>query len=127
MNFMLAKRSAILLLSCAALSGCAVQLYGNQSTGGGASATTTSSHVVASTTTSNAKLGFSYGQPVSPAAPGGQVSAGGGSLAAVVLVTAVVVEVLNALGGVESAVKPLPPDTRLSHTCSCYGYKPGDR
>ena len=128
------KRLVVIPVFVGALSGCAVQLHGNQATSGGAIATATSSAVVASTASSNAAMAFSFGGPVSPAAPGGQlsVSGGGGSVAAVLLVTAVVVELLNSLGGAEPPVKPLPPDARLSHTCSCYGYKPpqaaaGDR
>ena len=88
--------------------------------------TTTSSTVVASAAGSNVRVGFFSGQPVSPAAPGGQVnlSGGGGNVAAVLLIGAVVVEFLNALGGAQQPVKPLPPDARISHTCSCYGWQP---
>jgi len=116
------------IVLCAALSGCAVQLYGNQAASGGASATATSRQVVASASGSNARIAFFSGQPVSPAAPGGHLSVGGGggTAAAVLLVGAVVVEFLNSLGGggAYPQVKPLPPDARISHTCSCYGWQP---
>jgi len=115
-------KTLLLLALSVVLSGCAVQLHGNQ----GGSATTTSSAVSASTSGSNARVGFFSGQPVSPAAPGGQlrISGGGGSVAAVLLVGAVVVEFLNSLGAVQPQLKPLPPGERISHTCSCYGWQP---
>src|SRR4249920_3763365 len=108
------KPAAIVVIS-AMLSGCAVQLHGNQASSGGANTTATSSAVVASTSGSNVRVGFFSGQPVSPAAPGGQlsVSGGGGSVAAVLLVGAIVVEFLNSVGGAQSQVKPLPADTRI--------------
>jgi len=119
------KSTAVFVLVCTMLSGCAVQLHGNQATGGGVTAASTSSTVVASTAGSNARVAFFSGQPVSPAAPGGQLSVGGiGNVAAVFVVGAVVVELLNSLGGGEPQVKPLPRDARISHTCSCYGWQP---
>ena len=120
------KSTACVLLFGSILSGCAVQLHGNQATSGGTTTTTTSSTVVASASGSNARVGFFSGQPVSAGAPGGQVnlSGGGGNIAAVLLVGAVVVEFLNSLGGGVTQVKPLPPDARISHTCSCYGWQP---
>jgi hypothetical protein len=116
------KSTVAIGIVCAALSGCAVQLHGNQSGTG----TTTSSAVAASTGGSNLRAGFLSGQPVSPAAPGGQmtVSGGNGHVAAVLLVGAIVVDFLNSLGAVQPSVKPLPPDARISHTCSCYGWQP---
>ena len=70
---------------CAILAGCAAQLHGNQATSGGAGTTATSSAVVTSTSGSNFRAGFFSGQPVSPAAPGGQltVSGSGGSVASI--------------------------------------------
>ncbi len=116
------KTPAAAVVLCLALSGCAVQLHGNQSGSG----TTTSSAVAASTGGSNVRVGFFSGQRVSPAAPGGQVSVsgGGGSVAAVLLVGAIVVDFLSSLGAAQTPVKPLPPDERISHTCSCYGWQP---
>jgi hypothetical protein len=119
------KSAAAALTLCAMLSGCAVQLYGNQATSGGTTATTTSSAVVASGSASNVRAGFSFGQPVAASAPGGQLGVNGaGAVAAVVLVSAVVVEFLYSLGGGQPPVKPLAPEVRISHTCSCYGWKP---
>ena len=121
------KSAVAIVTFCAVLSGCAVQLHGNQATSGGTTTTTTSSAVVASASGANARVGFFSGQPVSPGAPGGQLnlSGSGGNIAAVLLVGAVVVEFLNSLGGAAMPqVKPLPPDTRISHTCSCYGWQP---
>lgn len=120
------KSAAAAIAFCAVLSGCAAQLHGNQATSGGVTTTTASSTVVASASGANARVGFFSGQPVSSAAPGGQVSVGGGggNVAAVLLISAVVVEFLNSLGGTQAQVKPLPPDARISHTCSCYGWKP---
>ena len=116
------RSSTVVIVLCVALSGCAVQLHGNQSGSG----TTTSSAVAASTGGSNVRAGFSSGQAVSGAAPGGQLSVngGGGTVAAVLLVGAIVVDFLNSLGAVQAQVKPLPPDARISHTCSCYGWQP---
>jgi len=107
---------------CTIFTGCAVQLHGNQSAG----AATTSSAVSASASGANVRVGFSSGPPVSPATPGGQVSVsgGGGSVAAVLLVGAIVVEFLNSVGAIQPQVKPLPADARISHTCSCYGWQP---
>jgi len=118
--------AAVAILTCAMLSGCAAQLHGNQATSGGATPTATSSAVIASASTSNARVAFLSGQPVPRTAPGGQlnVSGGNGSVLAVLLVGAVVVEFLNSLGGGQPQVKPLPPDARISHTCSCYGWQP---
>ena len=111
----------LLLASCPMLPGCAVQFHGNQTAG----ATTTSSAVSASTSGSNVRVGFFSGQAVTPAAPGGQLSVSGvGSVAAVLLVGAIVVEFLNSFGGAQAQVKPLPADARISHTCSCYGWQP---
>jgi hypothetical protein len=117
--------SAVILLCCAALSGCAVELYGNQSTSGGASAAANSSAVVASAAGSNARVAFASGQPVPAGAPGGQLRLSSGSAAGVLFAGVIIAEFLNAIGATApSQPSPLPPDTRISHTCSCYGYKP---
>ena len=114
-----------LLFLSAVLAGCAAQLHGNQATSGGTTATTSSSAVVASSSGSNARAGVSFGQPVPLSAPGGHLSVnGGGAVAAVMLVGAVVAEFLYSLRGGEPPVKPLPPDARILHTCSCYGWTP---
>ena len=118
-------KSLSLLVLSAVFSGCALQLHGNQATSGGTTTMSASSAVAASASGSNARVAFSSGQPVSPTAPGGQLSVnGGGAMAAVVIVGAVVAEFLYSLSGGEPPVKPLPPDARISHTCSCYGWQP---
>jgi len=116
------KRSFLIALSCAALSGCAVQLYGNQSSTAGSTTTAAASHVVASGAAGNARVSFFSGQPVSSAAPGGQVRFNSGS-AGVTAAFVAFAGILDYIGGA-AAPKPLPPDTRISHTCSCYGYQP---
>ena len=55
------------------------------------------------------------------------VNSGGGAVAAVVVVSAFLAEFLYSLGGGEPPVKPLPPDARISHTCSCYGWRPEEK
>jgi hypothetical protein len=116
-------RTALLVLLCLALPGCSVALYGNQSTSGGTTVTTTSSHVSASTQGSNFKASFSSGgRPVSPKAPGGTVYASG-STAYVVIGIVALADLWNYFVGAPQP-KPLPPGTAISHTCSCYGYKP---
>jgi len=117
------KSAAAILALCAALPGCAVQLYGNQFTSAGTTTTVASSQVVASAATSNARVSFFSGQPVSAAAPGGQVRISSGSAAGVLAAVVAVAEFLDYIGG-GAGPKPLPPDARISHTCSCYGYTP---
>jgi hypothetical protein len=117
------KSAAVIVVLCAALSGCAVQLYGNQSTGAGGTTAVASSQVAASSATANARVSFFSGQPVSPAAPGGQVRLSSGSAAGVLAVVVVIAEFFNSIGG-GAEPKPLPPDARIAHTCSCYGYTP---
>jgi hypothetical protein len=117
------KSAAAILVLCAALPGCAVQLYGNQSTAAGTTTTVASSQVTASSATANARISFVSGQPVSPAAPGGQVRLSSGSAAGVLAAVVVIAGFFNSIsGGAEP--KPLPPDARIAHTCSCYGYSP---
>ena len=107
-------------LSSVALSGCATTLYGNQSSASGT--TVTSSRVVAATSGSNASVSFAYGSPIPPTAPGGHLSvssSSSGVLAGVVLFGFLASYVVG-----EEGPKPLPPGTKLLHTCSCYGYEP---
>jgi hypothetical protein len=116
-------RAAIVLLLCVPLAGCAVTMYGNQSTSGGTTATATSSQVSGSAQGANYKASFSSGgHPVSPGASGGYASVSG-SAAAVLIVGVVIADWVNYLRG-EPQPKPLPPGTAISHTCSCYGYTP---
>jgi hypothetical protein len=116
-------RTAVTVLVCLAISGCSVAMYGNQSTSGGTTVTTTSSHVSASTQGSNFRASFSSGgHPVSPKAAGGTVYASG-SAAYVVIGIVALADLWNYFLGPPQP-KPLPPGTAISHTCSCYGYKP---
>jgi hypothetical protein len=102
---------------CLALSGCHATLYGYQSTGGGTTTTTTSSHVSGSTSFSGGRVSFSSGgHPVPANAPGGYAS---GSAAGVLVVGVVLADLLYYMVG-PSQPKPLAPDTKISHTCSCY-------
>jgi hypothetical protein len=118
-----AVRTVIVALLCAALPGCAVTMYGNQSTSGGTTATTASSQVSGSVQGASYKASFSSGgHPVTPKASGGYVSVSGNA-AAVLVGVVVIADLVNYLRG-ESRPKPLPPGTAISHTCSCYGYKP---
>lgn len=112
-------RAVIVLLLCVPLAGCAVTMYGNQSTSGGTTITTTSSQVSGSAQGANYKASFSSGgHPVSPKASGGYVSASGN--AAYVLIGVVVVADLVRYFRGEPQPKPLAPGTAISHTCSCY-------
>ena len=112
-------RAVIVLLLCVPLAGCAVTMYGNQSTSGGTTTAATSSQVSGSAQGANYKTSFSSGgYPVSPRASGGYVSVSGNA-AAVLVVGLVFADLVNTLRG-EPQAKPLPPGTAISHTCSCY-------
>jgi hypothetical protein len=112
-------RTVLALLLCVPLAGCAVTMYGNQSTSGGTTTTATSSQVSGSAQGANYKTSFSSGgYPVSPRASGGYVSVSGNA-AAVLVVGLVFADLVNTLRG-EPQAKPLPPGTAISHTCSCY-------
>ncbi len=111
---------AVVLFSMA-LSGCATTLYGYQSSGSGT--TVTSSNVVASTSASNARVSFAYGSPVPPTAPGGHVTVSNGSSSGVLAGVALFGILASYIVG-EEGPKPLPPGTKILHTCSCYGYQP---
>ncbi|OGA25261.1 MAG: hypothetical protein A3I02_16835 [Betaproteobacteria bacterium RIFCSPLOWO2_02_FULL_67_26] len=100
------------------LTGCYVKLYGNQSTSGGTSTTVTSSQVSGSAKFSGGRVGFSSGPRIPRGAPGGHLKLSGDA-AAVLIVGVVIADFLNAIRG-EAAPKPLPPDTRIADTCSCY-------
>lgn len=94
--------------------------YGNQSVGGGTTATTTSSQVGAIAKFSAGRASFSSGQPVSPAAPGGQVSLtrSGGLIVAVGLVVAEAVQYVGDL--FRGAPQAAAPQGSIADTCSCY-------
>jgi hypothetical protein len=112
-------RTVLALLLCVPLAGCAVTMYGNQSTSGGTTTTATSSQVSGSVQGASYKASFSSGgYPVSPRASGGYVSVSGNA-AAVLVGVVVIADLVNYLRG-ESRPKPQPPGTAISHTCSCY-------
>ena len=117
---MIPARCSIILLACLALSGCYVATYGNQSVNGGATSTNTSSQVGATAKFSAGRASFSSGQPVSPGAPGGQVSLsrGGSAIIAVGLVVAEAVQYLGAL--LSPAPESVPQAVSIADTCSCY-------
>ena len=101
-------------------------MYGNQSANGGAMATTTSSQISGVATFSGGRAAFSYGQVPTASAPGGHLGLSGDAVAGLII-GVIVVDLLNYIHG-EAGPKPLPPDTRIADTCSCYK-KPvtGDR
>ena len=121
---MSATRIATAGLLCLALSGCYATLYGNQSTTGGTTTTTTASHVSGSTQFSGGRASFSSGgHPLPANAPGGTLKVSG-SAAGVLVVGVVLADWFYYMVG-PSQPKPLPPDTRIADTCSCYR-KDGD-
>ena len=111
-------RTVSALLLCVPLAGCAVTMYGNQSTSGGTTTTTTSSQVSGSTKFAGGKASFSSGQPVSTSAQGGYVKLSGNA-AAVLIGVVVIADLVNYFRGAPQP-KPLPPGTAISDTCSCY-------
>ena len=102
---------------CLTLAGCYVKTYGLQSANG---TTTTSSQVVATAKFSNGAALFTSGQPISPTAPGGQVSLGrnGSAILAVGLVFAEAVYYLGAL--FNRGPQAAPQSESIADTCSCY-------
>jgi hypothetical protein len=106
-------------LSCLALSGCHATLSGSQTTVNGTTTTVTSTHVSGSTNFAGGRVSFSSGaHPVAPAA-GGSVKLSG-STAGVFVVGVVLSDWFYYAFGGPSQPKPLPPDTRIADTCSCY-------
>ena len=116
-------RVLAVVLACLALSACATTISGNQSTRDGATVVAVSAGVAAAASSSNASVGFVSGTPVPPSAPGGHLtvssSSSTGYLAAVIAIGVLASYIVG-----EEGPKPLPPGTKLLHTCSCYGYKP---
>jgi hypothetical protein len=106
------------VILCLSLPGCYVKMYGNQSTSGGSTSTVAASHVGGSASFSGGKVAFSSGPRIPPGAPGGHLRLTGDA-AGIVIVGVVIADFLHYLRG-EIAPKPLPPDTRIAHTCSCY-------
>lgn len=113
-------RTAIALLLCVAVSGCAVRLYGNQSSSGGTTTTTTASQVSGSAKVSGGKLSFSSGQVPPAGAAGGHVKLSG-SAAAVLLVGVVIADAVHYLGARFGArAQPAAQEAVIADTCSCY-------
>ncbi len=106
-------------------SGCAVTLHGHESAGQGA---TISSSVSAAGQSGHARVGASFGLPASPRAPGGTLALTRGA-SAVLLLGLVLGDVAEYLGSTSrDAAEPVPGRTAaggISHTCSCYGWRPG--
>lgn len=119
------KRLIIMALF-AALPGCSVTMYGNQTSGGGSSTTTTGSSIRASTQSGNARLSGSFGTPPPANAPGGQLTLSNNASAVLVLGLAIagLGEVVgNWFSKPQERREPLVPGG-ISHTCSCYGWRP---
>ncbi len=107
------------------LSGCAVTLHGNQTTGPGGTASTTSS-LQAGKQFGNARVGASFGTPPLLNAAGGQLRFSSGP-AAVLVVGLVLVEVADVIGEWFRPVAPRAerlPTGNISQTCSCYAGNP---
>lgn len=119
-------RLCLLLLLTLALPGCAVTLYGQQSSGGGQTSTTTGSAVRGSTQIGNARLSLSSGTPPPATASGGQVTLSRGGSAALVIGLAAVgsVEALQRWWQGSSGQREAQTTESISHTCSCYGWQP---
>jgi hypothetical protein len=111
-------RAATVALFLLALPGCHATLYGYQSTGEGTTTTTTASHVRGSAKFSGGRASFSSGHPIPANAPGGTLKVSG-SAAGAVVVGVVLADWFYYMVG-PSQPKPLPPDTRIADTCSCY-------
>jgi hypothetical protein len=111
-------RMAIAIVLGLLLSACSVRMYGNQSASGGATATTTSSQISGAASFSHGRAAFSYGQVPPPGAPGGHLRLTGDAVTSLII-GVVIVDLLNYIHG-EVGPKPLPPDTRIADTCSCY-------
>ena len=121
------KTVVIMLLALVALSGCAVTLHGNQTSGGGSTSTTTGSSVQGAKTIGNARVSGSFGSAPAPGAPGGQVHFSKGASAVLVLG----VLIAGTVDAISDWFKPVSPRIEraadsgpVSQTCSCYGWQP---
>jgi len=106
---------------CLAAAGCqtTVNGYGYQSGTGGASTTATSTAVVGTARVSGGQASFAYGSVPPPGTPGGFVGFGGSGA---VLLGAILIDMVTSW--LSSTNRPAPAPAAISHTCSCYGYKP---
>jgi hypothetical protein len=108
----------LLVLLCAAASGCSVSLHGYQSGSGGSVTTATSGQVAASARFSGGTVAFGSGRVPPAGAPGGHVHLGKGA-AAVLLTGVVLADFFSHLASAPKP-KPLPAGERILETCSCY-------
>lgn len=122
-------RTFVLLFACTVFSGCATQIYGKQSSSGGVTATTTSTAVRGSASFSHGRASVSWGQPVSPAAKGGQVTlskdATGVLILGIVIADLVRQMVASQFDAPAQPAVGAPRTGPVSSTCSCYGYQTG--
>lgn len=115
---------ALTLVLALALSGCAVALSGQESTGNGHTVSTTAAATRGHVSAGSAKLGASFGTPEPAGAAGGQVSFSRGASAILVL-GLVLAEMVNYFGSASEGTQPAPdPGRSIANTCSCYGYHP---
>lgn len=116
----------IVICMALALPGCAVTLYGSQTSGGGSTATATGASVQGSTRIGNARIGGSFGAPPAAGAPGGQVTFSKGASAVLVLgvVVAGIVDTVSEWFEPASAPRREAASGGIAHTCSCYGWQP---
>ena len=115
-------RLLLSVLACLALPGCYVKTYGLQTAGGASNTTVVATQTVATTGFSNGRAAFSFGQPVSSSAPGGQASYGKGG-ALFIAVGLVVADAVQNMGGWFRPGAVVPQGgavERISETCSCY-------
>jgi len=107
------------------LPGCAVTLYGNETSGGGSTVTTTGSAIRGGTQIGNAIIGGSFGTPPASGAPGGQVTFTNGA-SGVLLGGLLIVGAVDLIGEwfKPAAPRPVPRTGNVSQTCSCYGWQP---
>ena len=117
----------LLLLTLALLSGCAVTLYGNQTSGGGSTSTTTGSSVQGAKTIGKARVSGSFGAAPAPNAQGGQVHFSKGA-SAVLVMGVIIAGTVDAIGNwfkpAAQRIERLPDSGPVSQTCSCYGWQP---
>ena len=110
-------------LPCLVLSSCATTMHGEESSRDGATVVAVSAATAATVSSSNASATVVYGTPAPASAPGGHLtlssSSSSGALAGVIILGVIAGYIVG-----EEGPKPLPPGTKLLHTCSCYGYKP---
>ncbi len=115
----------LIIVAIVLLSGCAVTLHGNQTSGGGSTFTNTGSSVQGGARVGNARVGSSFGTPPTANSFGGQVSLSKGATGLLVLVV-VMAGVADEIGALfkPAVPRPAPRTGEISQTCSCYGWQP---